>query len=410
MRKIKTKGRLLLLGALLVVTQPHLDRANAWGPSGGEESRLFNQLVTEQLKFKPQTPIKNWRGQTVGWRGPTYQQQWNWEYQRQLNQANSAERTRNSTIRDSTREMQKLEKSLENDKQVANLKTKQANAQARVNFAQTLQPDGPTQIEMTERLGNIKNAGGRLDANKDGVISEAEMKAALATRVSMQRTQYDDEKKLNVDGNNDIAPSETRRGLMEVAGVGVLDHNKMLDDAKKDKSFKETDIGKENRTGTYVDSEGKTKRISGLTPTALKSDLTAYTSQKNAYANSRDNDKMTATELRNGQLPTTTHRYAEIKTTGTWGTTRSWSGSWDAGGGINRNTSQIQSQMANPNAGNNNAFYNRTQASTTGFRGANANARANVANAQRLQNSTTGFRSVQPQVQAIYNSINTSKK
>jgi hypothetical protein len=259
---------------------------------------------------------------------------------------------------------------------------------------------------MTERLGNIKNAGGRLDANKDGVISEGERKTALATRVSMQRIQYDDEKKLNMNGDNEIAPSETRLGLMEVAGVSTLDHNKMLSDARKEKGFKETEIGKQNRTGTYVDSEGKTKSISGLTPTALKAALAAYTSQKNAFKHSRDNDQMTPTKLRNGQMPTTTHRYAEIKTAGTWGKTRSWRGSWDAGGGINRSTSQIQSQMANPNAGKNNAFYNRTQTSTTGFQGATAAAKINVANAQRLQNSTTGFRNSQPQVQEIYNSIN----
>lgn len=397
----KRKNVLIICGAVIILSIPQTSLS--WSPTGGEETRLFNQLVTEQLVFVPQTPIKNWRGRTVGWRGPTYQQQWNWEHKRQMDNANRAARDRNATIANSRGQMATLKDSMKDDQKIRDLKTKRAQAQARVNLAQSIEPDGPTNIEVNRRLRDPETAGGQLDANKDGVISESEMKTALASRVSMQKTQYLDEKKLNVSGGNEITPAETRRGLMQVAGVGTLDHNKMLSDARKDPAFKETGIG----TGTYTDAKGVTRNISTLSNTSARSqELAGYTAQKNAYANSRDNNKMTATKLRNGQLPTTTTRYAAITTTGTRGTTRSWNGSWDAGGGMQRGQNQIQSQMSNPNAGKNNAFYNQIQTSNAGFQQANSQARASLANAQRLQNSTTGFRNAQSQVQATYNSIN----
>ena len=394
-----SKVAVLILIASLVSSL----EVQAWSPGGGEESRLFNQLVTEQLKFIPQTPIKNRWGKTVGWRGPTYQQQWNWEYNRQIARANDAARDRNATIQDSSRQMRRLEGSLANDQRISDLRVKRQNAQQRVNIAQTLQPDGPTRTEVNARLGQTLTAGGQLDADKNGVISESEMKAALAGRVSMQRTQYLNEKKLDADGDNELGKSEWQQGLMEVAGVRSLDHNQLLEEARQDPSFRDTKIGQ----GTYVDAYGKVKSNQSLNnQTALKAELAKYTAERNVAANSRDNDRMTARKLRNGDLPTTTHRHASIRTTGTWGRTRSWNGSWDAGGGINRSQIQIQNQMGNAQAhGRNNSFYNRAQASTSGLRGANTQASANLANAQRTQNQTSGFRNAQAEVNRTLNSI-----
>jgi hypothetical protein len=299
--------------------------------------------------------------------------------------------------------MRKLERSLQNDTRITDLRTKKNNAQQRVNMAQRMEPDGPLPSEVSERLNERRNAGGRLDSNRDGVISEAEMKTALASRVSMQQTQYLDEKKLNVDGDNEIGKGERRRGLVQVTGQTALDHNQLLTEARQDPSFRETGIGR----GTFVDANGVTRNKQSLNnPRAMQAELDQYTRQRDAAKYSRNNDQMTPTKLRNGQMPTTTHRYAAIRTTGTWGQTRSWNGSWDAGGGINRNINQIQGQMQNPNAGQNNQFYNRAQASTSGFQGATANARNGLAQAQRTQNSTTGFRSAQAEVQAMYNQMN----
>lgn len=401
-RKIFTIGKsLTLCSVLTLMTMPQ--QSNAWTPGAGEESELFNQLVREQLKFIPQTPIKDWRGRTVGWRGPTYEQQLGWEYKRQLNLANNAEKERNTTMAASNKQMDKLKSSLENEKNNTDKATKRAEAQRRVNLAQSLQPNGPTSREVTARLGDSRNAGGRLDADRDGVISEAEMKSALAGRVSMQRTQYLDEKKLDVDGNNEIGKSETTKGLVDTSGKTVLDHNQMLSEARTNSNFKETGIGK----GTFIDASGNVKNISSLTPASLNSQLTQYTAQRDAAKYSRDNNQMTPTKLRNGQLPTTTHRHASITTSGTWGKTRSWNGSWNAGAGISNNTRSIQTQMNNPQAaGANNKFYNQTQASTAGFQNGKTSAQNKVANAQRLQNSTTGFRNAQQQVQGAYNSMN----
>jgi hypothetical protein len=266
-----------------------------------------------------------------------------------------------------------------------------------------MEVEGPSAREVQQRLSNPRTAGGRLDANRDGKISEAEMKTALAGRVSMQQTQYLDEKKLNVDGDNEIGRAERGRGLLQVTGQTALDHHNLLNQRKAKPNYRETGIGK----GTYVDANGNIQQKESLNnPATLNSQLAYYNSRRDAAKYSRDNNPMTPTKLRNGQIPATTQRHASITTTGTWGTTRNWDKSWDAGGGINNGINKIQGQMQNPNAGQNNQFYNRAQASTSGFQGATANALARVGQAQNLQNSTSGFRNSQAEVQATYNQLN----
>jgi hypothetical protein len=375
-----------------------------WSPTGGEEQRYFNQLVRESMIYKPPTPIRNRRGRITGYRGPTYAQQFQWEYNRQMNTARNAAGNRNSTINESAREMRRLEGSLASDKRVSNLRTKKANAQDRVDIAQNMLPDGPVQSQVRNRLGDTRTAGGRLDANRDGSISEAEMKTALSGRVSMQSTQYLNERKLDADGDNDIGGTETRQGLVNVTGNTALDHHGLLDERKAKPNYVETGIGK----GTYVDASGNVRSQSQLNnPAALKSQLSYYNSKRDMAKNARDNDRMTPTKLRNGQLPSTTTRHASITTSGTWGTTRSWNGSWDAGGGINRSTAQLQAQMKSPQAApKNNTFYNRIQNSTANLSDANSQAQSNLSSAQRAQNSTTGFKKAQAEVNEIYNNIN----
>ena len=377
--------------------------SQGWSPGNSEEQRYFNQYVREQLVYIPPTPVYDSNGDFSHYEGPTYEQQYQWEYDRQIAAGKNAANTRAATQKNSSQEVKRLQNELANDPRMPQVQQNKAKAEAELNAARQRQPDGPLRSEVNKRLGDPRTAGGRLDANRDGTISEAEMKAALATRVSMQSTQYDDEKKLDTDGNNEIGKTERGRGLVEVTGQNSLDHHGLLAQRKAKPNYKETGIG----NGTFVDANGNTRTQQSLNnPAALNAQLDHYNARRDAAKYSRDNDKMTATKLRNGQLPTTTQRHAEIKTTGTWGTTRSWDRSWDAGGGINRNTSQIQSQMANPNAGNNNQFYNRAQASTAGLQGANASARANVSQAQAIQNTTTGFKNAQGEVNTIYNSLN----
>ena len=377
--------------------------AQAWSPGNAEEQRYFNQYVREQLVYIPPTPVYDSLGNFSHYEGPTYEQQFQWEYDRQIAAGRNAANTRSDTINNSSREVQRLQNSLANDQRISDLRVKRQNAQSRVDQASRMTPDGPAQSEVTRRLSDSRTAGGQLDSDRDGKISESEMKAALAGRVSMQRTQYLNEKKLDIDGNNEIGKTETGAGLKDVTGRNALDHDNLLDQRKAKPNYNETGIGQ----GTYVDAYGNVKNKKSLNnQTALKAELAKYTAERNVAANSRDNDRMTARKLRNGDLPTTTHRHASITTTGTWGTTRNYDRSWDAGSGINSGVSQIQNQMGNAQAhGRNNSFYNRAQASTSGLRGANTQASANLANAQRTQNQTSGFRNAQAEVNRTLNSI-----
>jgi hypothetical protein len=396
---MKTKTRVsAFIPILFVCIFAPSNNSLAWRPSGGEEQQLFNQYVTEQLKFIPQTPVRNRWGRIVGYRGPTYEQQWKWEHDRQMRQAQTASNTRDGVIQNSTKEVQKIQRSLQKDATIRDLERKKANAQARVNLAQSLRPDGPISSEVQERLNERRNAGGRLDANGDGVISEGERKAALASRVSMQQTQYRNEKKLDRDGNNDISKAESTRGLVQVAGQSSLDHTQMLREAQRDKSWKDTGIGK----GAYVDAHGRVQSKASLNnPRAMGNQLTRATQNANVMKYARDNDPMTLAKLSNGRpLPAQTHRHASITTNGTWGRTRTWNRSFEAAGAANRSTAQLQSQMRNPQtSGANNQFFNRMQTSTAGFQNINRSAQQQVANAQRTQNSTTGFRSAQTEAQ-----------
>jgi hypothetical protein len=390
-----------LIAAAFVVSSG--EPSQGWSPANSEEQRYFNQYVREQLVYTPPTPVYNSDGSFSHYEGPTYEQQYQWEYDRQVAAGKNAANTRAATEKSSSQEMRRLQNQLANDPRMPQVQQNKAKAEAELNAARQKQPDGPLRSDINRRLGDPRTAGGRLDANRDGAISESEMKAALAGRVSMQSTQYDDEKKLDIDGNNEIGKTERGRGLVEVTGQNSLDHHGLLAQRKAKPNYKETGIG----NGTFVDANGNVQNKQSLNnPAALNAQLAHYSTRRDAAKHSRDNDPMTPTKLRNGQLPTTTQRHAEIKTTGTWGTTRNWDRSWNAGGGINNNISQIQSQMANPNAGKNNQFYNRAQASTAGFQGANATARANVSQAQAIQNTTTGFRNAQGEVSATYNNLN----
>ena len=395
---VLTTSLAILMGCLTVIN------LQAWSPSNAEEQRYFNQYVREQLVYIPPTPVYNADGSFSHYDGPTYEQQYQWEYDRQLAAGRNAANSRANSINNSDRQVKQLESSLKNDKRINDLRIQKTEAEARVNAASNMQPKGPSQAEVNRRLGDTRTAGGRLDANRDGSISEAEMKTALSGRVSMQSTQYLNERKLDADGDNDIGGTETRQGLVDVTGNTALDHHGLLDERKAKPNYVETGIGK----GTYVDASGNVRSEAQLNnPAALKSQLSYHNTKRNMAKNARDNDRMTPTKLRGGALPTTTHRYAEVRTPGTWGTTRSWRGSWDAGGGINRSTAQLQAQMKSPQAApKNNTFYNRIQNSTANLSDANSQAQSNLSSAQRAQNSTTGFKKAQAEVNEIYNNIN----
>lgn len=369
----------------------------AWSPSSGEESQLFNQYVTEQLNFIPQKRVyKN--GKFSHLEGPTYEQQWDWEHKKRMDEGKDAANKRNNTISNSTKEIKKLQGDLQKDQRVTDLKQKRANAQARVTKAGSLKPDGPTQTQMNKRLNNTLNAGGRLDANKDGVIDENERKAALSSRVSMQKKQYLNEKKLDIDGDNELTTQEAQGGLVEVAGKNKLDHNNLLSE------YSDKKIGYEDRdsaqigSGAYVDADGVTRDRKSLNNSQnLASELRTQSQNRDRANVARGNSPMTAQKLRsltnvNGKLtsnsqamPTTTHRHASITTSGSKGITRSWNGSWNASAGVTGGTAQINQQMQNPQASQN-KFLGQLRTSTTGFQRSEAQARANLEKAKNLRN------------------------
>ena len=396
----KTVKTILLIGALSIPTS-----VLAWSPTRGEEQQLFNQYVTEMLDYKPPKAVYDNLGNFSHWDGPTYEEQWDQEYQRRMREGKNAANTRNNRISNSSREVQRLQQGLQNDSRISDLEQRRRNAQARVNAAERIAPDGPEATAVSQRLNDSRNAGGRLDANRDGKIDDNERKAALSNRVSMQQTQYRNEKKLDRDGNNDISRGETTSGLVQVAGQSSLDHHGLLTNRKQKPNYRETGIGE----GTYVDAHGNVGNRQSLNnPNILRGQLAQNNIRRDGFKHSRDNNPMTASRLANGRpLPAQTHRHASITTTGTWGTTRTWNRSFDASGAANRSTAQLQNQMRNPQAsGANNQFYNRMQASTSNLRGANTASQTNVNRALATQGQSPGFRNAQSEAQEIYNSLN----
>ena len=362
-RKMKI-GNTIMLGSAALLLGLTATESSAWSPGGGEEKEYFDRYVYESLRFRPQTPIKNWRGHITGWRGPTLQQQLAAESRRQMgnarNDANAVNRRNAANLRTATtnavdgasRSINDMKASIRvvgegtnarasiNDPRLLGLGNSQTAAANNVARAYNMVPDGPPATE-TARLSDRRTAGGQLDRNRDGVISKVEREAALRNRTSMKSQSFTNpkngiqERKLDANRNGTIedyggpgSGGEWQVSLQNVAGTSMLDHNGMIAQRKvNDPTYTTPDV---NESSTYTDSRGNVGTVASLNnqanfATTFNNQVTARRQeQARRPIPTTANDLLASASTRgvgSGRVPTTVTSSSRITTGGTWGRT-----------------------------------------------------------------------------------------
>jgi hypothetical protein len=380
---------LKLLFVLASVSLP-LSNSKAWSPASGAEQAAFNRYVYESLVYIPQTPIKDSWGNTVGWSGPTLQQQLASESNRQMNnarnQANAvnAQNQRNMTnqtvnpLDGKARSVNDMKGSIRvvgegnNKRAVITDPRVQAIGQSKAAAAQNLAeakamvPDGPSNQERS-RLANRRTAGGQLDANQDGVITKNERLAALRNRPSMRSEKFIDpnsgikERKLDANGNGTIenyggpgSGGEWETGLQNVAGTTVLDHNAMIAQRKIDDEDYETP--KVNENNTFTDASGNVVRNDSLHNTSARARELQRTRVLAGVAAAKAENPPTRNDLMgmakgagvgSGRVPNQVTSSSRVTTGGTWGRTYTDSKTYNVAADSARSQSGFAQQLGN---------------------------------------------------------------
>jgi hypothetical protein len=342
------------VGVAIVLTLTN--NSHAWSPGGGEESALFNQYVTEQLVYDPPDPVYNEWGDFVGWNGPTYEQQWNAEYNRRIQEGNQQQQIRQGQISQSAQQTQSMTNAIREDGTIRSPELdRQAQSESeavqRVSEARQLQVDGPTTTEKS-RMQNRATAGGRLDANRDGVIDKSEREAALATRVSMKSQQFLDERKIDLDGDGSLDNNESKSELMNTAGVNILDHNAMIGDLKATSDYETPSSVNQNQT--YVDARGQVSTVASLNNSqALQQSYAAAVGNSQTAATSANQNPVTRQDVfnaantsgRNYSMPNTVTSSSRIQTGGTWGRVHTDSKTYNVNSGATAKQNSFGGQL-----------------------------------------------------------------